>query len=130
MNNVAIVGRLAATPELKNTTTGHAVINFCVAVKGAKDTPDWIDCVAWEDTARFVSQYFKKGNWIEVTGSIQTRMYEDRNGKKQKTTEVLVYRVGFCGTSERSESKTESKTETVSIPVEEYTEIEEGDLPF
>lgn len=121
MNNAVISGRLTATPELKKTSTGKSVMNFCVAVRRTKENTDFIECVAWETSAAFVKQHFKKGDWIEVTGSIQTRTYE-QNGAKRKAVEILVNSVGFGGGK--------SEPQAASIPVEDYTEIEEGELPF
>lgn len=101
MNKVIIMGRLAADPELKRTQSDIAVVRFTVAVsrysKDNSNQTDWIDCVAWRSTAEFVSRYFSKGKQILVEGSIKTGSYEDKNGQKRKTTDVLVDRVEFCG---------------------------------
>ena len=82
---------------------------------------DFINIVAWNKTAEFISNYFKKGDMIAISGSIQTRNYGDKNGNKRTATEVIVEKASFCG------GKTESKPQT-----EEYVPIEDDDddLPF
>ena len=83
INNVVLMGRLVATPELRNTQTGLAVTSFTIAVdrsyvrQGEQRQADFINCVAWRNTAEFITRYFQKGSMIAVTGSIQTRNYED-----------------------------------------------------
>lgn len=100
MNVVTIIGRLAAAPELKTTGSGISVTNICVAVdrkvtKGEDKITDWIDVVAWRNTAEFICKYFQKGSPIVVTGSLQTRMWDDKSGQKRKTVEVIADSVEF-----------------------------------
>ncbi|MDD3428828.1 MAG: single-stranded DNA-binding protein [Oscillospiraceae bacterium] len=104
MNVVALVGRLTADPELRQTPQGVAVATFTVAVDrpySSKNTnerqADFINCVAWRNTAEFLSKYFNKGKLISVEGSIQTRTYDDKEGKKRYVTEILASNVGFVG---------------------------------
>lgn len=103
INNVVLMGRLVATPELRNTQTGRAVTSFTIAVdrsyvrQGEQRQADFINCVAWTSTAEFITKYFQKGSMIAVTGSIQTRNYEDKNGNKRTAVEVLVDQASFCG---------------------------------
>ena len=88
MNNLTMLGRIANDLELKQTTDGVSVTNFTLAVdrRTAKEkTTDWIDCVAWRGTAEFICRYFQKGAPIIVTGSLQTRSWEDKEGKKRKS---------------------------------------------
>ena len=85
LNRAIIMGRLVADPELRQTPNGVSVITFTVAVdrnysRDRERQTDFIDVVAWRQTAEFVSKYFSKGKMIIVEGSIQTRSYEDRNG--------------------------------------------------
>ena len=102
MNTVALIGRLTMNPELKSTTSGKCVTSFCIAVdrtyqaKGQDRQADFIDCVAWDKTAEFVSRYFIKGSLIAITGEIQTRNFEDKNGNKRKAVEVIARQVSFC----------------------------------
>ena len=115
MLNVAIImGRLTADPELRTTASGVAVTTFSVAVdrrfqrQGEEKQTDFINVVAWRQTAEFVSRYFHKGSMIAVRGSIQQRNYEDKNGNKRTAFEIVAEEVSFCG------SKAETGTGAVS----------------
>lgn len=105
MNVAVLMGRLTADPELKHTSNGIAVVSFCVAVnRRFKDQQaDFINCVAWRQTAEFICKYFVKGQMIGLEGSIQTRNYTDQDGNKRNATEVLVENASFCE-SKKSES--------------------------
>ena len=98
MNKVCLMGRLAADVELRSTQSGKSVCGFTLAVdrRGKDAGTDWIDCVAWEKTAEHISKYFAKGQRMAVTGKLQTRSYEDKQGNKRKATEVVVEEVDFC----------------------------------
>ena len=108
LNCAVIMGRLVADPELRTTTSGISVISFRVAVdrnfvrQGEERQADFIDVVAWRQTAEFVSRYFRKGSMIAVQGSIQTRNYEDRNGNKRTAVEIVADNVSFCGSKAES----------------------------
>ena len=146
INNVVLMGRLTAAPELKTTQSGISTVRFSVAVErrynkqGEERQTDFIDCVAWRQTAEFVSKYFNKGSMIAVIGSIQTRNYEDKNGNKRKAVEVQVDNVSFCGS--KSETGTgggnpnldvlKDKVEQFNAPQNDssYTDIPDDDLPF
>ena len=103
LNVAAIVGRLSADPELRHTASGVAVTSFTLAVDrsyakaGTERQTDWIDVVAWRSTAEFICKYFTKGQMMAVTGSIQTRSYEDRSGNKRKAVEIQANDVSFVG---------------------------------
>ena len=103
LNTALIMGRLTADPELRTTNTGIAVTTFTVAVDrryqkaGEEKQTDFINVVAWRQTAEFVSRYFQKGSMIAVRGSIQTRRYEDNNGNKRTAVEIVADEVSFCG---------------------------------
>lgn len=101
LNNVVLIGRMAADPELRKTQTGVSVLSFTLAVQrnfadadGNRAT-DWIDCVAWRQTADFISRYFKKGNQIAVEGSLMTRTYQDKDGNNRKAVEVQINHAYF-----------------------------------
>ena len=130
MNKVMLMGRLTATPELKQTQSGNSVVSFCMAVdrrfqgQDGKREADFINCVAWRKTAEFVAKYFGKGRMIAVTGSIQTRRYTDRDGKDRTATEIIADEVYFCG-----DKQTETtQTADYSGGFEEYKSDDE--LPF
>ena len=99
LNKVVLCGRMTADPELKQTTSGIAVVSFTLAVNrryqsksadGAQgQQADFINVVAWRSTAEFISRYFRKGSALCVTGSIQTRSWQDQQGQKRYATEVV-----------------------------------------
>lgn len=103
INNVVLMGRLTADPELRTTTSGISTARFTIAVdrdyvrNGEERQADFIRVVAWRQTAEFICRYFKKGSMIAVTGSIQTGSYDDKNGNRVYTTDVVVDRASFCG---------------------------------
>lgn len=110
LNCAIIMGRLTADPELRTTGSGISVTSFSVAVdrrfqrQGEEKQTDFINVVAWRQTAEFVTRYFHKGSMIAVQGSIQTRNYEDKNGNKRTAVEIVADNVSFCG------SKAETNT--------------------
>ena len=108
LNHITIMGRLTRDPELRRTGTGIAVASFTVAVDrdfggrdGGERETDFIDCVAWRQTGEFVSKYFTKGSMIVVSGRLQIRNWNDKDGNKRRTAEVVADNVYF-GESRRS----------------------------
>ena len=98
INTAVIMGRLCAEPELKVTGNGVQITSFTVAVdRNGKGQADFIDFVAWRQTAEFICKYFRKGSMIAIQAHIQTRMYEDKNGNKRKAVELIADNVSFCG---------------------------------
>jgi len=110
------MGRLTADPELRTTNTGISVTSFTIAVDrsftkaGEERQADFIDIVAWRQTAEFVTRYFHKGSMIAVQGAIQTRVYDDKQGIRRKAFEIIADNVSFCG------SKSESDRSNLSPP--------------
>lgn len=102
MNKVILMGRLTRDPELRYTNSQVATCSFSVAVdrryksQDGTTQADFINCVAWRNTAEFISKYFAKGARILVTGSIQTRTYDDKEGQRRYVTEVVVDEAEFC----------------------------------
>ena len=102
LNHITIMGRLTRDPELRRTGSGIAVASFTVAVdrdfgkneNGEKET-DFIDCVAWRNTAEFVSKYASKGRMVAVSGRLQIRGWTDKDGNKRRTAEVVADNVYF-----------------------------------
>ena len=108
LNVVAIMGRLAADPELKTTNSGKSVCSFRIAndtgyknADGSSQT-NWLECVAWERTAEFICKYFQKGALIALDGRLQTRQYQDKNGNNRSVTEIRVQNANFCGSKDSS----------------------------
>lgn len=122
LNVAAIMGRLTADPELRHTQNDIAVTSFTVAVDrsyaraGTERQTDFIDVVAWRQTAEFVCKYFQKGSMIAVTGSIQTRNYEDRQGNKRKAFEIVASDVSFTGSKRESGSAGGNSYESAPAP--------------
>ena len=97
LNHIVIMGRLTKDVELRRTNTGTAVASFTLAVDrdfGEKET-DFIEVVAWRQTAEFVSKYFSKGRMAVVSGRLQIRSWNDKDGNKRKTAEVVADNVYF-----------------------------------
>ena len=103
LNVVAIMGRLARDPELRQTTTGKNVASFRIACdRGRRDAngqnqADWFDVVAWDRTAEFVCKYFQKGSLIVVDGRLQSRSYQDKTGNNRTAIEIVANNVNFAG---------------------------------
>lgn len=102
MNKAILMGRITADPELRQTANGTACTSFTIAVDrrrskdGLKET-DFIRCTAWRQRAEFICKYFTKGSMILIVGNIQTRSWDDPNGKKQYATDILVDETYFTG---------------------------------
>ena len=103
LNKVIIMGRLAREPEMRSTESGVSVSNFVVAVEQDYKSPsgerkaDFLDVVAWRNTAEFVCGHFHKGNMICLEGKIQTRNYTDKEGNNRKAVEIQADSVYFTG---------------------------------
>lgn len=132
MNKSILIGRLTKDPELKTTTSGTNVCSFTIAVnrryknsEGNYDA-DFINCAAWRQTAEFISNYFTKGRMIGVVGSIQTRTYDDAEGKKRYVTEVVVDEAYFVESKVDNNNNTDSTAENTSFAFVNGND----DLPF
>lgn len=131
INKAIIMGRLTHEPELRQTGTGRSVCSFSIAVNngyGENRKADFINCVAWNKTAEFVSRYFTKGKMIIVIGRITTRTWEDKNGKKCYAADVVADEVSF-GESKGAASESEpSLSEAID---EGFLSVEpDDDMPF
>lgn len=143
MNQIVIKGRIVHSPELKTTQSGVNVCRFSVAVdrrfkQNGEKVTDFFDCVAWRSSADFVSKYFDKGQEILLSGEMQSRQYEARDGSKRRAWEISVDNVDFCG-SKQSNAAPEQPAPAYSAPKQDaytghnadFALIEdEGDLPF
>lgn len=157
MNKAILVGRLTKDPELRTTPTGRNVCQFSVAVSrnftnaNGEREADFINCVVWDKQAENLVKYQKKGNQIAVEGRIQTRNYDDKDGKKVYVTEILASNISFLdskGTGATGNTSfnnlpeppmvdtSSNNMETVSVekdPFEAFgdsIEISDNDLPF
>ena len=149
LNKVILCGRLTADPELKQTTSGIAVVTFTLAVNrryqsktadGAQaQQADFISVVAWRQTAEFISRYFRKGSAICVTGSIQTRSWQDQQGQKRYTTEVVADEAMFVDSKNDNGAGGQYTADTYNAPsyssspanAPKFEELKtDDDLPF
>ena len=102
MNSICLMGRLTGDPELKTTQSGVSVTSFSVAVdrayrsKDQERQTDFINCVAWRNTAEFISRFFRKGQRIALQGSLQSRKYTANDGSQRTVYEVVVDNAFFC----------------------------------
>lgn len=140
LNRAILMGRLVADPELRQTPNGVAVCSFTIAIdrsfsRDRERQTDFIDVVAWRQTAEFVSRYFSKGKMIIVEGSIQTRSYEDKSGNKRKAVEVVADNVQFgesknasAGAGQGSYAPVPSSAQTPAQPAVSYSSGDIGDF--
>lgn len=137
LNCVVLMGRLTADPELKHTQNDIAVTSFTIAVdrayrSGADRVTDFIDIVAWRNTAEFVSKYFTKGQLVAIEGSLQVRSYTDKEGNKRRAWEVVANNVHFAE-SKRDNAQRNNEASTYSnADSGDFSEVNDGDdfLPF
>lgn len=136
-NLVVLTGRITATPELKTTTSGNSVVSFSIAVErkykqGEEKQADFINVVAWRQTAEFICKYFQKGSMIGIEGSIQTRKYQDKDGNNRTAFEVLANNVQFVE-SKKADSPA-SQADALQGFVEQNSDFVQvsgdDDLPF
>ena len=150
LNKVVLCGRLTADPELKQTQSGIAVVTFTLAVnrrfqsrtadQAQAQQADFISVVAWRQTAEFISKYFKKGSALCVTGSLQTRSWQDQQGNRRYSTEVVVDEAmfvdsrgetGAAPTGYTPDAYTAPSFSTPAAGAPNFEEMKaEDDLPF
>ena len=151
LNHITIMGRLVRDPELRSTQSGTSVASFTVAVDrdfggrdGGEKQTDFIDCVAWRQTGEFVSKYFRKGSMIVVSGRLQSRKWQDREGNNRTSWEVNADNVYFgesrrdggdtTGYDRSSYSRSEPARKESNYSSNSYSSFSEmeddGDLPF
>ena len=132
LNKEILGGRLTADPELKQTPQGVSVTSFSVAVnrRGKEQQTDFINCVAWRQTAEIICKFFRKGSSICIVGNIQVTTWNDNNGNKRYATEVIADEVHFVDSRDEQSAATGAPTfATVQAP--QFEEISpEDDLPF
>lgn len=137
INKVILMGRLTRDPEMRHTNSGTPVTTFSIAINsgyGENQRTDFVNCLAWNKTAEFVTKYFAKGKMIIVIGRIATRSWETQDGKRAYATEVIANEVNF------GESKTSPQLNTPQTAAQppmqddddDFTPLDEedDDLPF
>ena len=140
LNHIEIMGNLVAAPEMRTTSSGVKVSSFRIACErdyssgNSQKETDFVDCVAWREKAEFVSKYFSKGMPILVSGRLQMRKWEDRDGNRRITAEIQAENLYFAGGEKRQTSVPAMQTEKPT-PNDEYAKLgwdsaDEGVLPF
>lgn len=134
LNKIILMGRLTADPEIKQTQSGINTVSFSIACErdyaasGEKRQVDFINIVAWRQTAEVISKYFSKGRMIAIEGRLQTRDYTDANGNKHYLTEVVANRAYFADSKPDWQTKSDIKSQEQTA---EYEEIDDDeDVPF
>lgn len=154
LNKAILMGRLTRDPELRYTQSNLPVVSFTVAVdrshsnNGGERQADFINVVAWRKTAEFVSQWFTKGMMIIVTGSIQSRNWQDKNGNNRTSIEVIADEIQFGETKASRERNAQNSgkgaagyagspagsyaSPDVGYPDNDFSEItdDDGEVPF
>ena len=139
LNKIILMGRLGRDPEVRYTQSGTPMASFSLAVDrdfvdqatGRRPT-DWIEVAAWNAKAKFVQQYFRKGQLAVVEGRLQIRDWTDKEGAKRRTAEVVADQIYFAGakTAPPSEGNADERS-LPAPPAQEFMEQDdEGDLPF
>ena len=124
LNKIVLMGRLTRDPDLRQTQSGNSVVSFTLAcdrdfaAQGAEKETDFVDIVAWRGTAEFVSKYFSKGRMAVVSGRLQIRNWEDKDGNKRKTAEIVAESVYF------GDSKRDGQNASAAAPASaEFTQL-------
>ncbi|NLA78090.1 MAG: single-stranded DNA-binding protein [Erysipelothrix sp.] len=146
VNRVVLVGRLTKDPMLRKTQTGKSVLSFTVAVNrqfSQEDQADFVNCVAWEKTAEFLNNYARKGSLVSVEGRIQSRSYDDKDGRRVYVQEVVSENVQLLESRSVSESRSMESAYQVDVEYDDFNnnnndqeddglvlDISSDDLPF
>lgn len=138
LNRIVLMGRLTRDPELRRTGSGTAVSSFSIAVdrdfkgQGGEKETDFIDIVAWRNTAEFVSKYFTKGRMAIVEGRLQIRDWKDKEGNNRRSAEVVADNVYFGDSKRDGDAVGGSYTGGQTAQSGGFKEIDEddGELPF
>lgn len=131
MNKIILIGNLTKDPELRELPTGTMICHFGLAVRRdfGEDATDFFNVVVWQAQAKVCSEYLKKGNKVAIVGTLQNRTFEDRDGNKRTTTEIVAREVEFLS------PKVESSDEELSVKSmkrdrPQLTEVTDNVLPF
>ena len=143
VNRVVLVGRLTKDPMIRKTQTGKSVLSYTVAVNrryAQNEQADFINCVAWEKTAEIIGQYARKGSLISVEGRIQSRSYDDKDGKRVYVTEVFSESIQLLDSKSDNEARASSSSSSFQYEADEPSyedgddspilDISSDDLPF
>lgn len=132
INNVSIMGRLTADPEINYTNNEILVCNFSIACdraarKGKEKLTDFFECVAWRSKAEFLGKYFRKGDTAVIVGKLFTETFVDKNNNKRTAVKILVNEIHFAGGKNNRKDDIPPGLEEMNNVTDEE---EDGDLPF
>lgn len=141
MNKVFLIGNLGADPELRSTGSGISVCTFRIGVSrrfkdaNGESQTDWINIVAWRQLGELCARYLSKGRKVAVSGSLQSRSYEDKTGAKRVTYEVVAEDVEFLtprseGNAAPSQANPSFNNDSFDQDIAGFTEMEDSNLPF
>ena len=142
MSKIMLIGRLTKDPELRYTQSGSAVASFTLAVnrrfanQNGEREADFINCVAWQKSAEFVANYFKKGQQMALEGRLQVRSYDGNDGQRRWVTEVVAEQIEFVGSkndnagSGRQDYQNNNASAGSSLGLGEEIVFDDNDLPF
>jgi single-strand DNA-binding protein len=143
LNKIILMGRLTREPELRTTQSGISVVTFTLAVdrdfqRGEEKQTDFIDIVAWRGTADFVHKHFRKGQLVAVTGRLQSRKWEDKDGNKRVSFEVVTEEVHFAERKQTYDQPSQRPSREEALPFNpdapatfsEINDDDDGELPF
>ena len=141
MNKVMLIGRLTKDPELRYTQSGTAVASFTLAVnrrfsnQSGEREADFINCVAWQKSAEFVANYFRKGQMMALEGRLQVRSFDGNDGQRRWVTEVVAEQIEFVGSknengSGRQDYQNNNASAGSSLGLGEEIVFDDNDLPF
>lgn len=135
LNKILLQGRLTKDPELRHTQIGKAVCSFTLAVKrdykgsGGSEQTDFIDCVAWEHKGEFVSRWFHKGEMMIVCGRLESRDWQDTQGNKRRSWEIICESINFCDKKANAESQNPAAEQPIAA--DDFQDVsDDGDVPF
>lgn len=137
LNHVVIMGRMVRDPELRQLDNGTSVTSFSVAVERNyvdKTTnerqADFLNVVAWRQTADFVCKYFHQGDMIALEGSLQSRKYTDKDGNNRIATEIVASNISFCGGKNGGNANTATTNDALATMVANTPSEDNDELPF
>ncbi len=136
MNKAILMGRLTADPEMRHTTTGKSVCTFRLAVnrrfvrQGEEQQADFFPIVAWEKTAEFCNNYFRKGQQVAIVGRIQTRTWDDPEGNKRYITEIVAEEAHFADSKNSSTTDNNNYNASNTQDTGGFYPVEDDELPF
>lgn len=128
-NNVNLIGRLTKEIDVRKTMGGKDVTMFTLAVRKDKEKSDFVQCVAWGETAKLMSTYLRKGSLIGVNGVLSTRSYDDNAGKRHWITEVVVNNLAFLESKTARTGASVEPTQTWDVPADDPLDMGQ-ELPF